>query len=198
MILMHAGIFLFMSKQVGLVFCTTLPTYLMGFSCQAKVGTQPWFLAVAISLVPSLASLFFRRELLPENWPFSAVSLFMWSGDQAKKIGTTLMTENTRVVLGTADLANIVGLPVLHHGVVANPTQSNGAAVHDSVLRVIGFTLLHSELKKKPFLPAVRNFLIQHQRLFELSNGKPLTQAWMVEIDDWGCVAKISNDNCLW
>lgn len=198
MIVMHLGIFVFMSKKVGLVFCTTLPTYLMGFSCQAEVGSQPWLLAVGIALVPSLSSLLFRRKLLPENWPLSAVSLFMWSGDQAKRIGTCLMTENTRVVLATADVTNnIVGLSVLHHGAVANPTQKTSTAVHDSVLRVIGFTLLYSELLEGPFLPALRLFLTRQQRLFELSSGKPLTQAWMVEIDNQGCVVKILNDDCI-
>ena len=202
LILMHLGIFFVMSKQVGVVFCTTLPMYLIGFSCTASVGTGPWWCALAVSLLPTLGSLLLRGELLPENWPSSSLSLFMWSGEQAKVLSDTLMILDTRVVLCTADKTgnNVVGLPVIHHGAVlpALKTGSANAAVHDCVLRVIGFTILQGDLKDvspkigckgaddwnmNKFLQRLQTFLESEKRLFETQSASILVKAMLVRID---------------
>ena len=205
MVLMHIGILAVMSKRVGIVFCTTLPTYATGFGCNALVGSKPWLAAVAVSFLPTFGSLVVRGELLPENWPSSPVSLFMWSGEQAKVLGDLLMTGTTRVVLGTADQSSrtIIGLEVLHQGDGARGLSDE--VVHDCVLRVIGFTHLHSILLTAVpqstetatdksmirFIEVLTRFLNSERRLFESQTGLPLTQAWFVELDSNGRIANV-------
>jgi hypothetical protein len=70
------------------------------------------------------------QTLLPDDWPCSALSLFMWSGEQADAISRNLMTGDLRVVLATAAPDgrgagqsnkddDLLGLPVLYHGGVS-------------------------------------------------------------------------------
>jgi hypothetical protein len=223
MILMHIGIFLLMSKKVGIVFITTISNYLIGFRCTALIGTGPWWIALMVAMLPNLIAFGPFGQQIPEDWPLSAVSLFMWSGSQAKILAETLMTGNTRVVLATADKSSphsIMGLPVLHHGAVAPTTkaQSNDddmkrssgqadVAVHDCVLRVIGFTILQEALQKtvpralssqmeepwniQRFLDALQVFLESKHRVFETQSGLPLRKAYYVQIDDTGNVSKV-------
>jgi len=215
MVLMHLGIFLIMSKKVGIVFATTLPTYLVGFQCTADIKTTHWWLAVSVALLPTLLSFGVLGATLPENWPSSPVLLFMWSGEQAKVLADTLMTRDTRVVLCTSDKSakNIVGLPVIHHGSVAASTSNKNdkkaadQAVHDCVLRVIGFTILHKPLLKneavpKPgccqddwdvnvFVRSLRLFLESDRRLFETQSGQPLVNAYFVRLDPNGNVQEV-------
>ena len=241
MMFMHIGIFGIMSQQVGIVFATTLPTYIIGFQSPAGIGTTPWLWAVVVALTPTLHPWLGGQQqqpydMLPENWPSSPISLFMWSGDQAKWLAETLMTGQTRVVLGTADktASNIVGRFVIHHGAVAplrdnttaatnssssttsksasitstlKDTQQQGdPAVHDCVLRVIGFTILQDGLIQgipkvgydgkmywdiEQFLKLLQHFLESKRRLFETQSGQPLVKAFFVRIDSQGKVAKV-------
>ena len=74
----------------------------------------------------------------------------MWSGEQAERIARLTMTGTERIVLATdrvgkAVEGGLVGLPVLHHGgsgAFGMGKGADGPAVHDSTLRVLGFTLV--------------------------------------------------------
>ncbi len=83
MALMHVGIALAMSLRVGVVFLTTLPGYVLGFSCAAPLLSPAWLLALAVGALPTALALA-RGAPLPEAWPLSPISLFMWSGEQAR------------------------------------------------------------------------------------------------------------------
>ena len=85
---MHIGIATIQSLEVGLVFVSTLPTYLVGFACDATIGSPAWTLAATIALVPSLTSLLVNTPI-PESWPWTSVSLFMWNGDQVSSTSST-------------------------------------------------------------------------------------------------------------
>lgn len=134
LVAMHVGITMLMSARVGLVFLTTLPIYIVGFSCKASVFSPEWWFAAAIGIGPS-ALVAARQRMLPDDWPCSAVSLFMWSGQQADAIIKTMMTGDRRVVLATSEAAararhgdakpgdSIIGLPVLYHGGVSKGAQ---------------------------------------------------------------------------
>jgi hypothetical protein len=100
MVAMHLGIALLMSLRVGLVFFTTLPTYLIGFRCASLPGSPEWLCAVCLGIGPSLAALL-SQKLLPDQWPSSSISLFMWSGAQADALARHLMTGDTRIVMCT-------------------------------------------------------------------------------------------------
>ncbi|CAK0876155.1 unnamed protein product [Prorocentrum cordatum] len=152
MVGLHVGIALGMSLNVGLVFLTTLPTYVHGFSCDARVGSAEWWLAAGVALLPSALALARGRQLA-EDWPCTPCSLFMWSGAQAERLSRLTMTGTTRLVLATRRTAQahpgLVGALVLHHG-GSGAFGTKGApaspAVHDAVLRATGFTLLHDNL----------------------------------------------------
>ena len=185
MLLMHVGIALVMSVPVALAFFTVVPAYLVGFSSTGGAalsitfGTPQWIIALVVGLGPTALCLLGlggggpRGRLLVENWPVSAISLFMFSGGQALTLAAALMTGDTRVVMATeeavrgADKAGqqneeteggasgggaLVGSLVAHHGAVmpafADGTDGGGAAtvVHDAVLRVIAFTLVQGDL----------------------------------------------------
>lgn len=129
LIAMHVGIATLMSARVGIVFLTTLPVYVVGFSCQAPVGAPEWWSALGTGIAPSLLVMA-TQTLLPDDWPCSALSLFMWSGEQADAISRNLMTGDLRVVLATAAPDgrgagqsskddDLLGLPVLYHGGVS-------------------------------------------------------------------------------
>eukprot|EP00927_Polykrikos_kofoidii_P063495 TRINITY_DN58328_c0_g1_i1.p1 TRINITY_DN58328_c0_g1~~TRINITY_DN58328_c0_g1_i1.p1 ORF type:complete len:430 (-),score=54.16 TRINITY_DN58328_c0_g1_i1:42-1331(-) len=201
MMLLHVGIALFMSGQVGLAFLTTLPAYVVGFSCAAEVGSRPWLTSVVIGVGPT-AVVFLRGRLLPENWPCCPVALFMWSGSQAKQIAQLLMTGDTRVVLSTAATASrgVRGLPVIAQGPCS---KTSSFAVHDAVLRVIGFTLLQpsdgealqvwksDDCDVPVFIERLQDWLASEERLFEASSGEPLVVATFVRLDSDGRVADV-------
>jgi hypothetical protein len=81
LIMMHIGIAVTMSTRVGLIFITSLPAYTIGFSCNAPVASGTWMVASVIGLVPSATAALCGRKL-PENWPSSPISLFMFSAPQ--------------------------------------------------------------------------------------------------------------------
>jgi hypothetical protein len=111
---MHVGIGAFMSLRVGLVFFTTLPAYVIGFQSVAACGSTEWWLAALVGLAPSLL-VCASRKLLPDIWPCSSVSLFMWSGEQARALSEKLMCRDTRLVVCTSETLSrqhgIIGLP---------------------------------------------------------------------------------------
>ena len=161
MIGLHVGILWGMSVKVGFVFLTTLPVYIAGFRCDATVGSAEWWLAASIALLPSALALG-RRRLLPEDWPSTPCSLFMWNGAQADLIARLTMTGTTRIVLATrevGELAELVGLPVLHHGGSGGfgmgSAVESPALLHDSVLRVVGFTLIHDQVHAQASRPCL-------------------------------------------
>ena len=183
-----------------------------------------------------------RGRLLPENWPVSAISLFMFSGGQARLLASTLMTDDTRVVLSTAGgtreggltqgggggdggggggagglgregcgggtMASptdtpLVGRTIAHHGAVSRDDGGvvgggGEEVVHDCVMRVIGFTLLHRDLRStvptkgggekcewdtKGFVRALQDVLIREGRVFETATGRPLVRAHFVRME---------------
>jgi hypothetical protein len=222
MVCMHIGIAIVMSFPVGLAFFTVLPSYLVGFSSadlNCVVGAPQWYVALLVGLGPTLLlGVAGGGRLLPENWPSSAISLFMFSGSQAKALSGTMMTGDTRVVLATANTAagSLLGLPVAHHGAVMQTAA--GAAgedgpetfmVHDAVLRVIAFTLVQGDLigtlplpsativgqaeawDVGPFLERLQIFLVREQRLVERHTGRPLARAFLVRIDEKARVVKV-------
>ena len=85
---------------MGLAFTTTLPCYILGFSCDAAVGSAPWVLAVAIGVLPSAVCMS-AGGLLPDEWPLTPFSLFMFEGEVAGRIAHDFMTADTRLVLTT-------------------------------------------------------------------------------------------------
>ena len=225
MVAMHAGIGGAMSARVGIVFLTTLPCYAVGFSCDAPVGSREWWLAAALGLLPTAFAVV-RRKPLPEAWPLSPISLFMWNGAQAERLATLLMTGDTRLVLGCAtstgtgadaetDAAPLLGRRVIHHG--ERPKKGGGsggggeeaAVLHDAVLRVVGFTLVHAEvgaLLAAADLRApggdlasslsrvtrhVEDWLRSERRLVEASTGRRLERAYFVRLDASGCVIEV-------
>ena len=170
LVAMHVGIALLLSKQVGIAFLTSIPAYAIGFcgydDAPGMVGFEPgpWFCAVAVGLGPTaLAMVRGSAFPLPEEWPCSPISLFMFSGRQASQLSRALMTGSTRVVLltknaaqqlkaqarhGAKENASAARIRVAQHGFVgrtnaAHAARQTGAEVaHDAVLRTIGFTLL--------------------------------------------------------
>jgi len=144
MMAMHVGIALVQSFKLCLIFCTTLPTYFLAFSCTSPPSSPPCLLAAAIALQPLLFT-------VPETWPLSPVSLFMWSGRQARALARMFMCGDTRLVLATRSCTRhaAVGCAVRHHGLLVDggSAGSDGAVVelHDAVLRVLGFTLLQGD-----------------------------------------------------
>ena len=151
---MHFGIGLVMSLEVGLVFLSTFPSYLVGFGCGAAPFSPSWWVAFAIGVLPSLLSLLVRTPI-PESWPWTAVALFMWNGKQANRIAQLFMVGNTRLVLYPHSLcsshsltrrrANASLAACCSSRVGRREGCQRGAplVVHDGVLRVLAFTLLH-------------------------------------------------------
>jgi hypothetical protein len=170
MIALHVGIALGMSVRVALVFTTTLPVYVVGFGCEAPVGSGAWWLAAVLALLPSGLALA-RRRMLSEDWPSTPCSLFMFNGEQAGRLARLTMTGRLGLVLATREVGELaraeqrdtpskgtggglvhhplVGLPVLHHGgsgAFGMGAACDGPVVHDAVLRAIGFTLMHADM----------------------------------------------------
>lgn len=144
MIAMHIGIALVQSFKLCLIFCTTLPLYFLAFSCTSPPLSLPWLLAAAIALQPC----FFT---VPETWPLSPVSLFMWSGRQARALARLFMTGDTRLVMAVRDCTSqqAVGCAVRQHGLLVDGGGGGDGQgqfeLHDAVLRLIGFTLLQGD-----------------------------------------------------
>ena len=208
---MHFGIGLVMSLEVGLVFLSTFPSYLVGFGCGAAPPFSPaWWCAFAIGVLPSLLSLLVRTPI-PESWPWTAVALFMWNGKQANRIAQLFMVGNTRLVLYPHSLCSshslyatprecLVGLPVAHHGLAGEKVVSRGAplVVHDGVLRVLAFTLLHdipllvealsagggtTTARVPAMLKAIHSWLKATPRLYERCEGQELDCCAFVKVD---------------
>jgi hypothetical protein len=197
---MHVGIVSLMSFKVGVAFFTTIPVYLYAFDCDAEIGTKPWLLAALLGLGPTLCSVLLIP--IPENWPFTPVSLFMWDGKAAQILLRLLMIEDTRMVFATKKVASegIEGLKVLHHGEVLNDNED--AVVHDCVLKTIGFTMIQGgdamveavwALKQDPKISstATRAFLHRtwatltlDRRLVEVHTGEDLLHVYLVRVDD--------------
>ena len=211
---LHFGIALALSSTVAIVFMTTFPTYMVGFGCEALPFSPEWWFAASIGLVPSAYTLLVRRRLLPEDWPSTPCSLFMWNGLQAQRLARLLMTGRTRLVLATREVsargeAGLVGLPVLHHGGSGGfgmGVDARGASVHDAILRVLSFTLVHADLTDafddprsgsseaemiQRLLGRIEAWLMRARRLFESSSQLPLTTAFFVRIDEAGAVEKV-------
>eukprot|EP00164_Ancoracysta_twista_P011297 GFYU01017368.1.p1 GENE.GFYU01017368.1~~GFYU01017368.1.p1 ORF type:complete len:481 (-),score=89.80 GFYU01017368.1:179-1621(-) len=162
---MHVGIAVIMSFNLALVFFTTLPCYYVGFTCDAAVGSTLWWFAVCVGLGPACWSLATRKPL-PDNWPLSPISLFMWSGPQANALARATMVSDQKIVLTTDatarpnvavtkdDPCGLIGRRVLCHGLIDAkramslmqvPSAERESVAHDCVMRVIGFTLLQGD-----------------------------------------------------
>ena len=198
---MHIGIALCLSLQVGLRFLTTLPCYLLGFSCNAPIGSAPWALAVAIGVLPSILSLA-TGSLLPDEWPLAPFTLFMFDGEAARRIASDFMTSDTRLVLTIAEppprdylnpvvSSDLVGLRVVRHELLSDSEEAaEPMVVHDGVMRVIAFTTvragLHSLLSEGAAIPLVLStltlWLEEEQRLVEGATGLPLRCAYFVRV----------------
>eukprot|EP00591_Stephanopyxis_turris_P011149 CAMPEP_0195519210 /NCGR_PEP_ID=MMETSP0794_2-20130614/14517_1 /TAXON_ID=515487 /ORGANISM="Stephanopyxis turris, Strain CCMP 815" /LENGTH=202 /DNA_ID=CAMNT_0040648331 /DNA_START=780 /DNA_END=1385 /DNA_ORIENTATION=- len=202
-----------MSLRVGVVFLTTLATYIYAFRCTAEFLTYEWCIAAAIGLGPTLFSVGIGQSVLREDWPCTPVSLFMWNGRQAQALLQLLMTGDTNIVFATRNIASgigIVGMRVLYHGEM--PVSGEEKVVHDCVLRSIGFTMVQggpsmiraaqalqpgqtSGLAVKAFLRQIQFWLMSERRLFEGRSGELLTHAYLVRIDDKHRVTKILMQN---
>ena len=201
MLSMHIGIALCLSLQVGLRFLTTLPCYLLGFICNAPIGSAPWALAVAIGMLPSILSLA-TGSLLPDEWPLAPFTLFMFDGEAARRIASDFMTSDTRLVLTTAEppprdylnpvvSSDLVGLRVVRHELLSDSEEAaEPMVVHDGVMRVIAFTTvragLHSLLSEGAAMPLVLStltaWLEEEHRLVESATGLPVRCAYFVRV----------------
>ena len=211
MIGLHLGIALLMSIRVGLLFVTTLAPYWIGFSCPAVIGSSEWFVAAIIAVGPALFCVMFQT-LLPEQWPSSAISLFMFNGYQSKALAENFMIGDKRVVLCHEDTLkgrrrHLVGARVegktfgnikASAGLQAKQKSAGDLSfvVHDAVLRVIAFVLLiHRDLADTlpqtkdgdmdmvSFLTQLEKYLVSSERLIQGETGKILTKAFFVRID---------------
>jgi len=206
MIALHVGIALIMSAKVGLVFFTTLPMYTLGFTATAQVGSWPWTLAATIGFAPTLVKLALTGRLLPEDWPSSPLSLFMWNGKQAATWAPLLLKGDTRLVMSTRPMSHeeLLACVVVHHSGFSiqggrkpefdfrGPGGAN--VVHDGVLRVLTHTFCSShaalELIKSPnwkvadLVTVLTRWLARERRQIEAATGRPLIKAWLVRVDE--------------
>ena len=194
LVLMHVGIFLAMSAQVGLAFVTALPVYVLGF-CGGPLDRGPRLLAALVGLGPTAWSLGAGRSI-PETWPLSPCALFMFDGPQADALAAKTMTGATRLVLAPRDFdeTTLVGATVCYAFKPRAP--STAAVVHDAVLRTLGFTLCPSEevlrLLSDPawdpaaLVAATEAWLRRERTLAETTTGRKLARAFFVEVDDAG------------
>ena len=135
----------------------------------------------------------------------------MWNGKQANRIAQLFMVGNTRLVLYPHSLCSshslyatprecLVGLPVAHHGLAGEKVVSRGAplVVHDGVLRVLAFTLLHdipllvealsagggtTTARVPAMLKAIHSWLKATPRLYERCEGQELDCCAFVKVD---------------
>ena len=208
-----------------MLFLTTLPSYLIGFSCIAcyweetgvdhnhLLSVAPcWLLALAIGLGPSALSLL-SGSLLPEAWPCTAAPLFMFRGGQARRLSRWCMVGDQRLVLATDKELLTQGAVVAHFGPAGARAYTARCAdcaptpvVHDAIMRVCSFTLVHSErilaalcskeeeaLARAEMIEATEAWLRSSRRLFERKSGKALLHAAFVRVvDDPGGVTKLA------
>jgi hypothetical protein len=207
MIALHIGIALIMSGKVGIVFFTTLPMYILGFTCTASVGSMPWALAATTGLAPTLVKVALTGTLLSENWPSSPLSLFMWNGEQASSWAPLLLKGDTRLVMSSDDTMShkeLIGHTVVYHVGFSiqggrKPVYDFRApegipVVHDGVLRVLTHTFCSShealELLKLPpwkaseLVTTLTAWLKKERRQIEAATGKPLVRCWIVRVDE--------------
>ena len=206
MIALHIGIALIMSGKVGIVFFTTLPMYTLGFTATAQVGSWPWALAATIGFAPTLVKVALTGRLLPEDWPFSPLSLFMWNGEQAAAWAPLLLKGDTRLVMSTRPMSHqeLLGCAVVYHFGFSiqggrKPEFDFRApegvpVVHDGVLRVLTHTFCSShaalELLKSPnwkaadLVATLTEWLARERRQIEAATGRPLMKAWIVRVDE--------------
>ena len=205
MVTMHIGILVVMSRKVGIVFITSLPCYIVGFCCSAAIGSAPWAAAAILGLLPTVASAVLGVPL-PEDWPSSSISLFMWNGAQAERLSALLMTGDTRVVL-SARRPPQVGDVIAHsmtRFLASAPKAGDEDVVHDCVLRLVGYTLAHATpvfgagggrddgwlagegaapgTATQLFLARTDAWLRDERRLVERSTGAPLRHSALVRV----------------
>jgi hypothetical protein len=221
LVAIHVGTALLLSFRAGFSFWTTIPVYLYGFSCPAEFASAPWFLAVVIAFGPTVAATTLGGcggdgsgsggLALPDSWPWTPVSLFMWDGPAADALSRLLVTGDTRLVLATPKVAanGLVGLRVLHQGerrendgIAAGGGNDCDDVVHDAVMRTVAFTLAQGggpliEVFRNMKYDSTSNFSLSittlvhrtwawlgvEQRLFDARTGDPLTCAYFVRID---------------
>ena len=210
MIIFHVGIAAIMSLNVGAAFITTFAAYVVGFSCRATIWSDEWWLAAAIGIGPSFLC-GMCQTLLPEQWPISAISLFMFNGHQAKALAENFMIGDKRVVVCAADIVqdktDVLGASLGsgslnvkkesgNRNAGKDDSSANDFVVHDTVMRVIGFTLLvntelaealpqskNGKMNMVSFLTTLEKYLVSSHRLLEGATGKVLTRAFFVRID---------------
>ena len=133
--------------RLAAVFLTALPCYLVGFSCDAPCLSPPWWVAVAIGFAPTALTLLGGGQALPEAWPCSPVALFMWPGPQARALADHTMSGDERLALSAATRplrpGELIGRRVVPHGPAGARLCSEAGALHDAMLRLVGFTLCH-------------------------------------------------------
>lgn len=143
----------------------SLPNLLHIISCASALGpTLLVFLNIRKSKFP-----------LPENWPFSPISLFMWNSDQTKELAENAMLLDTRVVILPENLSSVTpeelkGVEVRYHGgLQAGSSKSDGHInesstrtntsvsnfAYDAVLRLFGFTILQGEDELLKYMPGM-------------------------------------------
>lgn len=140
----------------------------------------------------------------------------MWTGTQARAIANSMMTGKVRLVLSASSLPlqpkQLVGCRVLPHGPEGARRGRQSRVLHDAMLRLIGFTLLHVDALEPllersdapyiesldPFiaepaalLRAIEEWLGRDRRLIESSSGSPLLRAALVRVDGDGRVTEV-------
>ena len=217
MVAMHVGITLTMSIKVGISFITSVPAYFYGLACtyDFNIGSGPWIVAAAIGLLPTLTGVLVGHSIISENWPFTPVSLFMWSHYDATALLDLFMVKDTRLVLVTASVASkgtkrMIGMKVLHNAEKAGEGERRNGCVHDAVQRTFGFTLLQGgqrfvslvkslrrlksvgkDAEMHGFVSQTQQFLVSDKRLFEAHSGECLVYTFFVRVDERMCVAEV-------
>jgi len=220
MVAMHIGIFVVMSKQVGLAFITCLPTYAAGFGGGDLVGADAFCLAVLVGLGPTVLpnvdgparnwARWFRRQprrfvapkrCLPDDWPASGITLFALGGVAARRLANRLVTGETRLVLAAEWLAprDLVGATVAYATKPRpSPPASSRAVVHDAILRTVGFTLFAQDCiyytVRHPWEPKElilsTETYLRSKRLVEVETGRALRRAFFVRVSKDGSTVK--------
>ena len=147
--------------------------------------------------------------MLTEDWPCTPASLFMFNGDQAGNIAALFMTGSTRMVLCSnpeATESDIVGAEILYHGGLADDWNAkkagNISVVHDAVLRLFGWTLVHQNILETLSASGPCNIvqLLQKTeivlfqgRLLECHTGRFLRRAYFVRCGADGRVQEVLN-----
>ena len=198
MVIMHIGIATVMSFVVGILFFTTLSAYVVGFSyCSCQIFSVEWWVAFTIGILPNLFVVITGR-LLPEIWPSSAISLFMWNGSQARLLADTTMIGDTRIVMTTKNITDtneLVGKQVISSITpLSDELKNQDFIVHDIHFRIIFFTqATHQDFAKfvtntdkiqmKNFLQRIEQFFNEDRTIYESSTGKSFKNAYFVKVE---------------